>query len=49
MWVVWRLFCCLFVLYDLGPVVKPRDDIENKNTARVGGGVFVCLLFLFFF
>ncbi len=29
--------------YDLGPVVKPRDDIENK-TARLGG--VVVLLFL---
>ena len=33
----------VFLYYDLGPVVKPRDDIENKNTARFGRLVFITL------
>ena len=45
---VWRFFIVSFYLYyDLGPVVKPRDDIENKNTARLGGGGVILTIFQF--
>ena len=47
------VFWLFYLYYDLGPVVirlrfaaprqEPRDDIENKNTARLGGGGYRCL------
>lgn len=51
-----RAAVVFYLYYDLGPVVirlrfaaprqEPRDDIENKNIARMGGGIIVCFAYL---